>query len=197
MIVIRYADDSVFGFRYEGYARSFLDDLKCRLAKFGLSLNVDKTRLIEFGKFAAENRKKRGEMKPETFDFLGFTHICGTDRTGRYQVLRLTIKQRMRVTLEAIRKQFMRRRHEPIGVLGKWLTSVMRGYFNYHAVPGNLMRLNGMRAEVCRAWRHALIRRSQRHRMSWVKFNKLVERFIPKIKNMHPYPEERFFASNT
>jgi hypothetical protein len=171
--------------------------MKERLAKFGLSLNATKTRLIEFGRFAATNRKRRGQSKPETFDFLGFTHCCGTDRQGRFKVTRLTVKKRMRATLEAIRAVLMRRRHESVAIVGKWLNRVVQGYFNYHAVSGNLYRLEGMRSEIGRAWRHALMRRSQRHRLPWSRFSRIAERFIPTVRKMHPYPEERFYASHT
>ncbi len=155
VIVVRYADDSVFGFKSEETARRFLRAMQERLAKFGLTLNAKKTRLIEFGRFAAENRSRRGQRKPETFDFLGFTHCCGTDRHGRFKVVRLTVKRRMRATLDAIRVELMRRRHESVAIVGKWLNRVVQGYFNYHAVPENLYRLAGMRSEICRAWRHA------------------------------------------
>lgn len=195
VIVVRYADDSVFGFQSEKMARRFLHDMQERFAKFGLTLHPDKTRLIEFGRFAAENRRHRGQGHPETFDFLGFTHCCGTDRQGRFQVVRLTVKKRMRATLAAIRATLMRRRHERTAHVGKWLNRVVQGYFNYHAVPSNLGRLEGFRSEVCRAWRHALLRRSQRHRLSWERFNRLVHRFVPHCRKLHPYPEERFHAS--
>lgn len=197
VIVVRYADDSVFGFKSEETARRFLTAMTERLVKFGLTLNATKTRLIEFGRFAAANRKRRGQSKPETFDFLGFTHCCGTDRQGRFQVTRLTAKKRMRATLEVIRAELMRRRHESVTIVGKWLNRVVQGYFNYHAVPGNLYRLAGMRSEIGRAWRHALMRRSQRHRLPWPRFSRIKERFIPTVRNMHPYPEERFYASHT
>ena len=165
--------------------------------KFGLTLNATKTRLIEFGRFATEQRKIRGVGKPETFDFLGFTHCCGTTKDGKFQVIRLTMKKRMRATLDAIRSELMHRRHQSTMIVGKWLNRVIQGYFNYHAVPGNnLYRLNGFRSEVCRAWRHALMRRSQRHRLSWSRFSRIVERFVPRPRNMHPYPEARFYASH-
>ena len=197
VIVVRYADDSVFGFKSEETARRFLRAMTDRLAKFGLTLNSTKTRLIEFGRFAATNRKRRGLSKPESFDFLGFTHCCGIDRLGRFQVTRLTVKMRMRATLEIIRAELMRRRHESVSVVGKWLNRVVQGYFNYHAVPGNLYRLGGMRSEICRAWRHALMRRSQRHRLPWARFSRIAKRFVPSPRNAHPYPEERFYASHT
>ena len=196
MIAVRYADDSVVGFRTQWLARRFLEQLQKRLAKFGLSLNASKTRLIEFGRFAVFNRRKRGLGKPETFDFLGFTHCCDTTRSGEFQVLRLTVKKRMRATLQGIRIALSRRRHECVQVVGRWLGSVVRGYFNYHAVPGNLCRLDGFRVAVCRLWRQALKRRSQRNRLQWSRYGRLANLYIPRVRTAHPYPEERF-ASRT
>jgi hypothetical protein len=141
----------------EGTARAFLADLQERLTKFGLSLHPDKTRLIEFGRYAAERRRRRGQGRPETFDFLGFTHCCGTNQQGKFQVVRLTAKKRMRATLTAIRDKLYQRRHEPVPIVGTWLQRVLNGYFAYHAVPTNLLRLDGFRDEVCRAWRHTLL----------------------------------------
>jgi RNA-directed DNA polymerase len=197
VIVLRYADDSVVGFEKEGTARAFLADLQERLTKFGLSLHPDKTRLIEFGRYAAERRRKRGQGRPETFDFLGFTHCCGINLQGKFQVVRLTAKKRMRATMTAIRDKLYQRRHEPVPIVGAWLQRVLNGYFAYHAVPTNLMRLDGFRSEVCRAWRHALLRRSQRHRLNWSRFNRLTRKYVPPCRVLHPYPEERFFASRT
>src|SRR5699024_1869406 len=154
MIIVRYADDSVFGFQKEQDARRFLAQMQARMRQFGLTLNASKTRLIEFGRFAHQQRQRRGQGKPETFDFLGFTHCCGVDRRGKFQLIRLTMKKRMRVTLAAIRAELMRRRHQPVPVVGKWLRTVVQGYFAYYAVPTNLYRLDGFRSEVCRAWRH-------------------------------------------
>lgn len=195
VIVVRYADDSVVGFEKVGTARLFLEDLQKRLSKFGLTLHPDKTRLIEFGRYAAERRRNRGQGRPETFDFLGFTHCCGITREGKYQVVRLTALKRMRATLTAIREKLYQRRHEPVPVVGAWLQRILQGYFAYHAVPTNLFRLNGFRSEVCRAWRHALLRRSQRHRLNWCRFNRLTRRYVPSCRVLHPYPERRFFAS--
>jgi RNA-directed DNA polymerase len=196
VIILRYADDSVFGFENKQAAQRFLQAMGERFAKFGLTLNLDKTRLIEFGRFAAIDRRRRGKGRPETFDFLGFTHCCGTNRQGQFRVTRLTAKKRMRATLAAIRAALMQRRHEPISVIGPWLNRVVQGYFNYHAVPTNLLRLDGFRSEVCRAWRHALLRRSQRHRWCWDRFNRLATRFVPYPRKLHPYPEQRFHASS-
>lgn len=195
VILVRYADDSVFGFEDKKTAQRFLQAMRERFAKFGLSLNLDKTRLIEFGRFAVIDRQRRGQGRPETFDFLGFTHCCGTDLRGRFQLVRLTAKKRMRATLAAIREALMRRRHESVSAIGAWLSRVVQGYFNYHAVPTNLKRLDGFRSEVCRAWRHALLRRSQRHRLRWDRFNRLAARFIPYPRKLHPYPEQRFYTS--
>ena len=197
VIAIRYADDSVVGFEKKETAQQFLTQLRERLGKFGLSLHPDKTRLIEFGRFATERRRTRGDGQPETFDFLGFTHCCGQDRKGHFRVTRLTVKKRMRATLSAIRETLLRRRHEPVPVVGAWLHRVVEGYFRYYAVPTNLFRLDGFRAEVCRAWRHALRRRSQRTRLNWDRFNRTVLQYIPRCRKLHPYPEERFFASHT
>jgi RNA-directed DNA polymerase len=197
VIVVRYADDSVFGFGDKETAQRFLQALRSRLTNFGLGLHPDKTRLIEFGRFAMERRRKRerGQGRPETFDFLGFTHCCGTSRSGGFRLLRLTVKKRMRATLAGLREQLMRRRHEALDTVGPWLHRVVQGYFNYYAVPGNLKRLEGFRSEVCRAWRHALLRRSQRHRMSWDRFTHLARRYVPYSRQVHPHPAQRFAAS--
>ena len=192
VILVRYADDSVYGFQSEVEARQFLSDLRERFACFGLELHPEKTRLIEFGRFAASNRTRQGLGKPETFDFLGFTHICGKTRKGRFALVRLTVKKRMRASLAAIRARLKDRRHAPIPEQGVWLNRVLRGYFNYHAVPGNLKRLDGFRAEVTRAWRQSLMRRSQKHRLPWSRCNKLVRKYLPSVKLVHPYPTVRF-----
>lgn len=192
VILVRYADDSIAGFQHEGAAKRFLTDLKERLAQFGLELHPDKTRLLEFGRYAAENRASRGEGKPDVFDFLGFTHCCGKSKRGWFVVIRLTSKARMCKTLAAIKETLVRRRHESTQVTGRWLGSVVRGYFNYFAVPGNLTRLNGFRSAVCRLWRKALMRRSQTHHLGWSRFGKLVDHFIPGCRLVHPYPHTRF-----
>ena len=192
VVMLRYADDSVFGFEHKADAEAFLRAMKERMAQFGLALHPDKTRLIEFGRYAAERRQRRGEGKPETFDFLGFTHCCGTTREGWFKILRLTVKKRMRATLKAIRAKLWKKMHAPVPVVGKWLGSVVRGYFNYFGVPGNGYRLRSFRKAVSRSWRRMLQRRSQRHKLSWARFRKLEQRYIPPYHNTHPYPEERF-----
>lgn len=196
VIVTRYADDVVLGFQHAGEARRFLRELHERLAQFALSLHPDKTRLIEFGRYAAQRRQERGLGKPETFDFLGFTHCCHQTRRGDYTIRRQTIKKRMRASLAAIRAELRRRRHDAVGMQGCWLRQKVRGYFNYFAVPGNLQRLAGYRREVCRAWRQMLTRRSQRAHMVWDRFARLVDLYIPQVRQLHPYPSERFRVTN-
>jgi len=195
LIVVRYADDIVAGFENRTDAERFLSEWKERLQKFGLELHPDKTRLIEFGREAAENRKQRGEDKPETFDFLGFTHMCGTTRkTGRFIVKRKTIRKRLSGKLGELKEELRRRWHQPIAEVGKWLKSVVQGYFNYHAVPGNMDSLNSFRAQVIWRWYRALRRRSQRDKMTWERFWPLVDRWIPSAKILHPHPNVRFDA---
>lgn len=198
VIVVRYADDAVLGFEHRRDAEAFQEQLGERMRKFGLELHSEKTRLIEFGRFAEDNRKRRGEGKPETFDFLGFTHICGKTRKGGwFQVRRQTIQKRLRMKLQAVRQELRRRWHERIAETGRWLRSVVQGYFNYHAVPGNFVALKTFRREVARAWLAALRRRSQRHRLTWERFKELVvDRFLPRPRILHPYPGVRFDASH-
>lgn len=194
VIVVRYADDSVVGFQREDEANGFLKDVRARLELFGLVLHPEKTRLIRFGRYATEHRRRRGEGKPETFDFLGFTHYCGKAVNGWFEVKRLTVKKRMRATLKAIRETLMRRRHEPVAQVGKWLGQAVRGYYGYFAVPGNQRRLDQFRREVCGSWMHALRRRSQRHNLTWERFKPMAKLFIPYPREvpMHPYPVYRF-----
>src|SRR6516225_2175939 len=195
MIVVRYADDAVLGFEHRKEAEAFLEQLRERMRKFGLELHPEKTRLMEFGRFAEDNRKRRGEGKPETFDFLGFTHICGKTRKGGwFTVKRRTIKKRLRSKLQAVRQELRKRRHERIAETGKWLRSVVQGYFNYHAVPGNFAALQTFRREVARAWLEALRRRGQRHRLPWKRFIQIVDRFLPEPRILHPDPGVRFDA---
>jgi len=195
IIVVRYADDSVAGFQSKLDVQRFLEDMKVRLAKFGLMLNDEKTRVLKFGRFAVRDSMERGRRRPQTFDFLGFTHICGVKRAnGKFIVKRLTTSKRMRATLKALRQALKRRRHEPIPVIGRWLRRVLQGYFNYHAVPGNSRRLGSFRREVGRAWLQALRRRGQHGRMPWSRFARYVERYLPLVRVLHPYPDERFNA---
>ena len=195
MIVVRYADDAVLGFEHRKDAEAFLEQLRERMRKFGLELHSEKTRLIEFGRFAEDNRKRRGEDKPETFDFLGFTHICGkTQKGGWFTVRRQTVKKRLRSKLQAVRQELRKRWHERVAETGDWLRSVVQGYFNYHAVPGNFVALQTFRREIARAWLKALRRRSQRHRLPWERFRSVIDRYLPLPRILHPEPGVRFDA---
>jgi group II intron reverse transcriptase/maturase len=193
VIVVRYADDAVLGFQYREEAERFLADLQERVRKFGLELHPDKTRLIEFGRFAAERRAKQGETKPETFNFLGFTHICGKNHeTGYFMVLRKTIGKRMAAKLKDIRRKLQMGLHDSTKNTVKWLKSVVQGYFNYHAVPHNTDRMKAFRNEVLHMWLWHLRRRSQRSRWTWEKFIEKLGNLLPEVKDLHPYPEVRF-----
>jgi group II intron reverse transcriptase/maturase len=195
VIILRYADDFVIGFQNRSEAEEFLKDLQERLKQFGLSLHPDKTRLIEFGRLAANNRKGRGAGKPETFNFLGFTHICGQTRTkGKFTVLRQTIAKRMAAKLKLIRDKLWERRHEPVQKLGEWLGGVVRGWLNYHAVPGNTFRIKLFRDAVVRNCFRALKRRGQKSKLTWEQFGALVLNWIPHARIQHPYPSARFHA---
>lgn len=194
IVVTRFADDFVVGFEHLGDAKQFLSDLRERFAKFNLELHPDKTRLIEFGRFAAQNRSKRGLGKPETFDFLGFTHFCGKTKDGRFWLRRITIAKRMRAKLRALKEELLRRRHLPIPVQGRWLASVVRGHLAYYAVPGNIDAIAAFRDEVQRLWLRALRRRSQRIRLTWERMGRLSTRWLPTVRIMHPHPVARFAA---
>jgi RNA-directed DNA polymerase len=197
VIIVRYADDFVMGFQYRREAEQFLAQLRERLAEFGLELHEDKSRLIEFGRFAAVDRAARGEGKPETFDFLGFTHICAkTRKSGRFTVVRKTIAKRMRAKVKEVRRELMCRRHAPVPEVGRWLQSVVRGYFNYHAIPGNKHQLDAFRTLIIRAWLRSLRRRSQAGRkLTWDRVQRLVTTWIPRPRIIHPYPNRRLCVS--
>lgn len=192
VVIVRYADDSVVGFEHEDDARRFLTDLRARMEKFALSLHPDKTRLIEFGRFAARDRKLRGLGKPETFNFLGFTHICGQTRAGKFQLRRTTRRDRMRSRLRAIKEELRRRMHEPILIQGRWLNQVVRGYFAYHAVPTNSRRLRAFRYHVMCLWHRTLRRRSQKDFTPWDRICRLALDFLPAPRILHPWPSARF-----
>ncbi len=179
LILTRFADDYIVGFEHQEDAERFLADLRVRFAKFALELHPEKTRLIEFGRFAAERRQKRGLGKPETFEFLGFTHICAKTRNGRFTLKRVTSKKRMRAKLREVKTELMRRRHLPIPEQGRWLASVVRGHCNYYAVPSNSDAIIQFRTQAARHWCHALRRRSQRHRLDWERMNRLATRWLP------------------
>jgi RNA-directed DNA polymerase len=192
MIIVRYADDFIVGFQHERDARRFLDEMRERLQKFALTLHPEKTRLIEFGRFAAERRQRRGLGKPETFNFLGFTFICGKTRQGKFQIKRKTRADRMRAKLKMVQQEMRRRMHQPIAVQGKWLWYVVNGYFNYHAVPTNSKALVAFRTEIARRWRRVLIRRSERTKLNWKQMQRLVDDWLPKPCILHPWPNKRF-----
>jgi group II intron reverse transcriptase/maturase len=197
VIIVRYADDLVMGFQQRADAVRFLEEFKERLAKFGLELNPDKTRLIEFGRYAARNRKQCGEGKPETFNFLGLTHFCGKrHKTETFTVWRITAKKRMAAKLKAIKAELQRRKHDRTSQVGVWLRSVVNGYYQYHAVPGNIDQLRIFRNRVNRLWRNVLVRRSQRARKKWERFTPILERWIPPPRVLHPYPDARFYATH-
>jgi RNA-directed DNA polymerase len=198
VIIVRYADDLVLGFQQRADAVRFLEEFEERLAKFGLELHPDKTRLIEFGRYAARDRKQRGEGKPETFNFLGFTHYCGQrHKTETFTVWRITAKKRMVAKLKAIKAGLQRRKHDRTSQVGVWLRSVVTGYYQYHAVPGNIDQLRIFRSRVNRLWRNVLVRRSQRARKKWEKFTSVLERWIPPPRVLHPYPDTRFYATHS
>ena len=196
MIIVRYADDVVVGFEHEADAKRFQDDMGRRLAEFALTLHPEKTRLIEFGRFAAGNRARRGLGKPETFNFLGLRHICGRSRRGKFQLWRRTRRDRMRAKLKAVKVELMRRRHEPIPKQGTWLGQVVGGFFGYHAVPTNSAALSAFRYYVMDLWRRALRRRSQKDHSTWLRIDRLAADFLPKPLIRHPWPRARFAAAH-
>ena len=196
VILVRYADDIVAGFEHEADAQRFLADLQQRMEKFALSLHPDKTRLIEFGRHAATNRARRDLGKPETFNFLGFTHICGRSRQGAFQLQRKSRRDRMRAKLRAIKKELRRRMHEPILEQGRWLRQVVRGYFAYHAVPTNAASLNAFRHYVEDLWRRTLKRRSQKDHTTWDRITRLATDFLPTPRVLHPWPDARFAVTH-
>ena len=196
VIAVRYADDIVLGFQHRAEAEHFLNDLRERMAKFGLELHPEKTRLIEFGRFAEENRARRGEGKPETFDFLGFTHVSGKDRRGRYKVRRMTIAKRMRAKLHEIKQQLRARMHDRVTQTGKWLRAVVQGHYNYYAIPGNQKRLGAFRERVLAMWWRTIKRRSQKRRIDWDRMLEIARQWLPQPRVLHPYPEQRFAATH-
>jgi len=192
VIVVRYADDIVVGFQSEADAKQFLAELTERFRKFSLELHPDKTRLLEFGSFAVRNRKRRGEGKPETFDFLGFTHICGKKRSnGYFTVKRQTIRKRQQAKLNSVKAELRQRMHAPIQDTGKWLRSVVSGHIRYYGVPMNSYALSTFRFKVGWLWHRALSRRSQNGRVSWDRMRRLIDRWLPPVRVYHPFPLRR------
>jgi len=188
VVYVRYADDFVLGFEHREEAERFTDELKERLWKFGLELNLEKTRTIEFGCYAVKNRKARGEGKPETFNFLGFTHICGKTRRGRFTVVRQTMRKRMQAKLNEIKAELRRRLHDPVPEVGDWLRSVVVGHLRYYGVPMNWEALYVFRFRVGWLWRRSLRRRSHKSRMTRERFERLERRWLPTVRLYHPYP---------
>ena len=189
LIVVRYADDFVVGFEHRHEAEQFLVDLKQRFSQFGLELHPEKTRLIEFGRFAASNRGRRGQGKPETFDFLGFTHSCGkTRKTGSFVVLRRTMRKRMQAKLQVVKAELRRRRHTTIGEQAEYLRAVVQGHIGYYGVPRNFPALNAFRWALGRLWWRSLGRRSQRGRIPWKRMTRILRLALPRVRICHPYP---------
>jgi len=197
VVVVRYADDFVIGFENHSEATACLEELHARFAKFGLKLHEGKTRLIEFGRYATERRERSGEGRPETFDFLGFTHKCAqTRKQGWFTIHRHSMAKRIRATLQAIKERLRKRMHRPIGETARWLRRVVRGWLNYHAVPSNSHRINRFVDEVTRLWLRVIRRRSQRgrRRWTWARMQRLARRHLPRPRIVHPYPDKRFHA---
>ena len=192
VIIVRYADDIVVGFQHEADARRFWEAMRLRFEQFSLALHPDKTRLLEFGRYAAANRMQRGLGKPETFTFLGFIFICGKSRRGAFQLQRKTRGDRMRAKLREIKEALRKRMHEPIPDQGRWLKQVVRGFFAYHAVPTNSRALVAFRHHVTNLWRRTLQRRSQKDRLTWERITKIADAWLPQPRILHPWPEQRF-----
>lgn len=192
VVIVRYADDFVVGFEHQHEARQFLNELKERLARFNLELHPEKTRLIEFGRFAKERRKQKGKGRPETFDFLGFTHICGESRGGKFMVKRKTSGKRLKRKLQAIHQELKRRMHDPIPVVGEWLKRVLTGYYRYFAVPNNLAVLRAFRFWIRKYWQRVLRRRSHKAKVSEERMTRLQQLYLPSPKVYHEWPLDRF-----
>ncbi len=195
VIVVRYADDWIAGFQFRDDAERFWRAVAERLGQFGLKLHPDKTRLIEFGRFARDNRSRRGQGKPQTFDFLGFTHCCGKTRKGKFMVLRLTSAKRLRGKLQAVKIELRRRMHRPIKEQGQYLRAVVAGHGRYFGVPDNGARLGAFRFQVGRLWHRTLCRRSQSHHLRWRRMHRLIEHWLPVARICHPYPNQRLIVT--
>jgi RNA-directed DNA polymerase len=192
VIIVRYADDIVVGFEHEADARRFWDAMRERLQEFSLTLHPEKTRLIEFGRHAADRRARRGLGKPETFTFLGFTLICGKSRRGNFLLKRRSRRDRMQAKLLEVGEELRRRMHQPIPEQGEWLKQVVAGYIAYHAVPTNWAALDAFRTEVIRRWRWTLGRRSEKGRLTWERMKKVAHDWLPQPRILHPWPNQRF-----
>ena len=192
VIIVRWADDFVVGFQYQDDATRFMQALRDRFQRFSLELHPEKTRLIRFGRFAHRDcRRFDGRKKLETFDFLGLTHACGTNRNGTFKVRRTTMRKRLTAKLHEVKAELRTRMHQPVPQQGKWLQSVVRGYFAYHAVPGNWKALGEFRTQCTRMWYRALRRRSQKSKLTWDRMTVIANTWLPKARILHPHPEER------
>jgi RNA-directed DNA polymerase len=197
VVIVRYADDFVVGFEYEDDACRFWDALRARLEEFALSLHPEKTRLIEFGRHAADRRARAGLGKPETFKFLGFVFVCGKSHRGQFLVQRKTRRDRMQAKLKEVKKELRKRMHQPIPEQGRWLAQVVRGYFAYHAVPTNRASISAFRRYVIRLWLRTLRRRSQKDRFPWERMPRLADDWLPQPRNFHPWPHVRFAVKHS
>jgi group II intron reverse transcriptase/maturase len=191
VVIVRYADDMVVGFQYRAEAEQFLREMRERFRHYSLELHPEKTRLIEFGRFARKDRKNRGEGKPETFNFLGFTHISAVTKEGKYLLRRHTIRKRLANKIKLVREDLKKRMHQDTEQIGRWLRSVVHGYYNYHAVPTNLRAMKAFRREIAEAWLHARRRRSQRDHTTWEDLKPTLQRWLPPPQYRHPWPEDR------
>jgi len=196
VIVSRYADDTVVGFQYEEDALLLVKDMRQRMGEFDLTLHPEKTRLLEFGRYAAERRQRQGKDRPETFAYLGFIHISGKSRNGAFQLKRKSRKDRLRAKLKQIKEQMRRRMHEPIASQGRWLAQVVRGYFAYHAVPTNIRSLRAFRHGIMDIWRRTLRRRSQKDTMTWQRVQRLADEWLPQPTILHGWPDRRFAVNH-
>jgi group II intron reverse transcriptase/maturase len=195
VVIVRFCDDFVVGFQHRENAEQFLLDLGKRFSEFNLELHKNKTRLIEFGRFAAQNRERQSKGKPETFDFLGFTHICGRSQNGKFIVHRHSISKRIRAKLMALEVELRRRLHVPVPIIGKWLRVVLLGHYRYYGVPGNSRKLSAFRYHLSRLWYKTLLRRSQRKRLNWERMDRLIERWLPKPRICHSYPNLSLYVT--
>jgi group II intron reverse transcriptase/maturase len=195
VIIVRWADDFVVGFQYEAEGRGFQPRLCARLGKFGLTLHPEKTRLIRFGRFAKHDAKRLdGQRKPATFSFLGFAHFCGVNRNGKFQVERRTMSKRLTAKLKSVKAELRKRMHHDLVEQGRWLQAVVRGYFRYHAIPGNWNALGRFRTQIARLWFRSLRRRSQNSTLTWSRMSAIAARWLPPARILHPYPEQRLHA---
>ncbi len=193
VIIVRWADDFVVGFQYQDDAERFLKKLHERFREYMLELHPEKTRLIRFGRFASQDCKRiDGRSKPETFNFLGFTHYCGVSRKGQFMVKRKTMRKRFTAKLQEVKSELRKRMHQTIRKQGTWLRSVVNGYFAYHAVPGNWDAIGAFRTQIAKLWYKILRKRSQRNRMTWERMVRIIDRWLPPARILHPWPEQRF-----